>query len=373
MFERLTCLSIFVASSCAAAPTTPTRSPSNDPRCHSAGSRFCHFVDREECEQYFGDWGTGEDHREQCATLPTRTEKSEEETGRRAVQDQGCRLDDRSDPLWVSCPGFITRDECDEFGARLGRRFHLVCDEALPTRAVIHQRRESEERKHEAELQLADCQSKLDDDLEAGVTCWTEHEAQWQDLGRDMHLVGSCFKTERERLQRLRDCIAGPEKSDDEILSKQECLKAFRPPRSGIAETCAPLHVDAIDSKVALELKYDEVKQHVDAIAVDARARKDRCRGTLAAGLVARLRTDSSITATQVKGCAYKVVGTVEATTSDGWVIVRLYEGAEAGLKTSTRYVDGALVRADNVTFLGVRSFSRIDGGTATVATFRAP
>lgn len=228
------------------------------------------------------------------------------------------------------------------------------------------------DRKKTAEHLVAECQAKLDTDLDAGLECWNEHTDAWSALGDDAALVPRCLDGEQHRAERLHDCLAKPERTDNEILGKQACLDAFHTPDPYTnPRTCAPLSVTSLDKRVAMESNYDAEKERIDRLAAPAKARVERCKSKLAAGLAVKLRADTSITASSVNGCTYSITGKVATTTRDGWAIVELSQDLAIAVKSNARYVDGALVRSDGATFVGVKAFERVDGGTATVASFK--
>jgi hypothetical protein len=227
------------------------------------------------------------------------------------------------------------------------------------------------QRKQHAETALADCQAKLDGDLDAGLKCWTEHTNEWQALGIASALVPECIKREQDRAQMLRGCVAKPDKTDDEILEKQACVGSFDVRDPSEKRICAPLSIAGIHQKIGQGLGYDVEKERLDRLAISAKARVERCKGKLAAGLAVKLRVDTSITPSSVSGCTYSIVGKVATTTRDGWAIVELGQDLAIAVKANTGYVDGALLRSDGATFVGVKAFERVDGGTATVASFK--
>jgi hypothetical protein len=45
--------------------------------------------------------------------------------------------------------------------------------------------------------------------------------------------------------------------------------------------------------------------------------------------------------------------------------------GKAAALKSGKLHADGSFIRGGTATFAGLRAFERVDGGTATIPTFR--
>lgn len=96
------------------------------------------------------------------------------------------------------------------------------------------------------------------------------------------------------------------------------------------------------------------------------------CGGTSVLQLIIALRYPGTTTTPMPGVCLYDVpFASVVNTTSDGWTMVQFGEDLGAAFRTQRHYVDGALIRNRTATFLGLESFTLVNGANATLPAFQ--
>jgi hypothetical protein len=246
-----------------------------------------------------------------------------------------------------------------------------------------------------ARAAVAMCQADVDGgSLARAASCWNARLYELRDLDASLHDprgVPGCLDDVGIALRDLERCAGSPERTDDDVLAKKTCLAAYRQSDNA----CGPL--DLVRLRAAFEAKVDftTIQARVESkaapivarrekVAADEAARlakaqadadqeKKRCIGTSVLQIVLALRVGRDVSVPALKGCTYDiVVGTVQTTTRDGWMIVGWGDGMVAAFKSRKRHADGSLLRTSaKASYIGLGSFDRTDGGSSTVATFR--
>lgn len=99
-----------------------------------------------------------------------------------------------------------------------------------------------------------------------------------------------------------------------------------------------------------------------------------RCGGETVLDVIIELHMGADLDPKKMRGCVHKFLmgGKVMVTTRDNWTIISWGDDYAGAFKLRKPQVDGAYVRINaRATYLGVKQFARVDGGTATTATFR--
>jgi hypothetical protein len=107
--------------------------------------------------------------------------------------------------------------------------------------------------------------------------------------------------------------------------------------------------------------------------AAAAEREKDaRCVGRNVLQIALSLQLGQDLDPRTMRDCRYEVsFGTIESTTRDGWMIVAMSD-MRVAFKTSKRHADGSFLRTTaTATYLGLGTFNLVNGGTATIATFK--
>jgi hypothetical protein len=248
------------------------------------------------------------------------------------------------------------------------------------------------ERETEARRVLAECQTNVDAGAFAEAAgCWTDNLAELNASNFGGPEVPDCLSNARAGLDGLRRCASTAENTDDEVIAKKDCLDAH----AADTDECGALSLKKIRAEVEAKVDFAATKTRVESkaapivarrqkAAADEAARqakaeeaadqqKKRCIGTNAIQVVLALRLGRDVSAADLKGCTYRVAGaTVENTTRDGWMIVRWGESTVAAIKSRKRHTDGSYLRTSaTASYVGLGTFDRIDGGSATIATFK--
>jgi hypothetical protein len=118
--------------------------------------------------------------------------------------------------------------------------------------------------------------------------------------------------------------------------------------------------------------------QRVEATAeawkrAKADAKRKACGGNNVLAVVAKLQIGNDLDPRLMKDCAISVPpGRVVNTTRDGWMLVRWGDDLVAAFRTRKAHVDGSFFRTSaTATYLGLQQFTMVDGGNATLATFK--
>jgi hypothetical protein len=251
----------------------------------------------------------------------------------------------------------------------------------------------------------AKCQENLDAlDTAEALVCWTEvHDRVDEPTLNTPADLQACFDKIAAATDEAAACLSMPEKTDEQIVAKADCLAS----KSKFPTTCGHLdagryadqlraakHLDAEETglqaraaaprerlqKAAAAEAERQARiaaaeaQRLAKKAADEKAERDRCIGTSIWNVVIMLGIGQDIEPASVRGCQYEVpFAIVETTTSDGWTIVSTgseESHAAAALRSRKLHPDGSMVRGGTATFIGVKMFNRVDGGTATIATF---
>lgn len=230
-----------------------------------------------------------------------------------------------------------------------------------------------------AERELAACQAVLDSgDLDATLACWRDGESHWKFLDADPR-VETCLLFQQSAQERLATCVAGPEKTDADVIAKSSCLAD----KDLTASACGPLRLakfhETRDTSLGVKATATRVATKITAIheaayaaLAAAKAEEKRCLGPNVLAVVAQVQIGNAPDAKALRGCTYQVVpGKVETTTRDGWVIVS-FGSTGIAYKTKAKFADGAYFRpADKAVYTGITTFARTDGGTFTMPAFK--